>query len=107
MNDESLLPPEETTDPTGEPTSPPTEVSDLPADNWPLTEPAATENTDYYWEDLYEEQYQEVIQETVEPVTVEVIESIGSDLLHADLFGSFLICGTLVGLALLRNIHGT
>ena len=107
MNDESLLPPEETTDPTGEPTTPPTEVPNLPSDNWPLTEPAATENTDYYWEDLYEEQYQEVIQETVEPVTVEVIESVASDIILADLFGSFLVCGTLCGVALWRRIYGT
>ena len=35
------------------------------------------------------------------------MERIGSDILHADLFGSFLICGTLIGLFLFGRIHGT
>lgn len=35
------------------------------------------------------------------------MERIGSDIVHADLFGSFLICGTLIGLSLLRYIRGT
>ena len=46
-------------------------------------------------------------EETTGTITVQVIESIGSDIIHANLFGSFLICGTLVGLVLLRKIHGT
>lgn len=48
-------------------------------------------------------------EETTEEIiiTLDDLHSVGSDLLHADLFGSFLICGTLIGLALLRNIHGT
>ena len=40
-------------------------------------------------------------------ITLDDLERVGSDMLHADLFGSFLVCGTLIGLALLRNIHGT
>lgn len=44
---------------------------------------------------------------TEEIVIVEVIETVGSDLVHANLFGSFLLCGTLIGLFLLRGIHGT
>lgn len=45
--------------------------------------------------------------EEAETITVQVIESVGQEIIHADLFGSFLICGTLVGLALMRKIHGT
>lgn len=40
-----------------------------------------------------------------EAITVEVIETIGSDIVHASLFGSFLVCGTLVGLALLGGLR--
>ncbi len=50
---------------------------------------------------------EEPVAVTTEPVYIEVIESVGSDIIHADLFGSFLICGTLIGLALLRKIYGT
>lgn len=50
---------------------------------------------------IYEETSAEVVYLTIE------MERIGSDILHADLFGSFLICGTLIGLALFRRIHGT
>lgn len=50
----------------------------------------------------------ETMPETVtQEITIEVIQEIAMDLIHADLFGSFLVCGTLVGLALLRKIHGT
>ena len=40
-------------------------------------------------------------------ITMEDLQSIGLDIVHADLFGSFLICGTLIALALFRGIHGT
>ncbi len=48
---------------------------------------------------------QETIENTVEPVTPDFIRSVASDLMHADLWGSLLICGTLVGLALLRGFY--
>ena len=50
-----------------------------------------------------------VTQETevVEAITIQDVQSIGSDIIHANLFGSFLICGTLIGLAILRKVHGT
>lgn len=38
-------------------------------------------------------------------ISLEDLHSVESNLAHVDLFGSFLICGTLVGLALLRNRH--
>ena len=47
------------------------------------------------------------IQETEAVVEVDPTAQYYSDLVHADLFGSFLICGTLIGLSLLRGIHGT
>ncbi len=49
----------------------------------------------------------ETIPMTTEPVYIEVIETVGSDIVHSTLFGAFLICGTLVGLAILRRIYGT
>lgn len=72
------------------------------------TLPEATEPV--YWLDLTEpteETVEGTIEETTEPVTVvEVIETVGSDLAHVILFGVFLIAGTLIGLALLRDRHG-
>lgn len=56
---------------------------------------------------IYEDLTGDTALETESIITVEVIEAIGSDIIHADLFGSFLVCGTLIGLALLRGIHGT
>lgn len=43
----------------------------------------------------------------VETITIQEVQSIGSDIAHSTLFGSFLICGTLIGLAILRKVHGT
>jgi len=47
----------------------------------------------------------EATEETVTVVTVQDIEVLGYNLAHVDLFGSFLVCGTLIGLALLRDRH--
>lgn len=110
MNEETFLAVEETSDSTGEPTTSPTEVQDLPTDDWIVTEttsdivdlPDAT-----IWEGFYGSEYQEVLETTSEPVTVEIIESVGSDICHSVLFSGFLVCGTLVGCALLRKIYGT
>lgn len=49
----------------------------------------------------------ETVPMTTEPIYIDVIESVGNDIVHSSLFGSFLICGTLVGLALFRRIYGT
>ena len=43
----------------------------------------------------------------VETITIQEVQAIGSDIIHTSLFGSFLICGTLIGLAILRKVHGT
>ncbi len=49
----------------------------------------------------------ESTEETVSLTVQETIELVGSDICHVSLFGSFLICGTLIGLALLRKVYGT
>lgn len=49
----------------------------------------------------------EATEETLSVVTFEAIQAVGSDIVHADLFGSFLICGTLVGIVLWRKLNGT
>lgn len=45
-------------------------------------------------------------ESTIQVVTVEVLETGVSTITHATLFGSFLVCGTLIGLFLLRGCHG-
>lgn len=74
---------------------------------------AATETTEAldspYTESLYLEEYLDPTEEPVEtePVYIQVIQDTGSAIVHADLFGAFLICGTLVGIFLLRGRYGT
>lgn len=48
-----------------------------------------------------------VTEAPTEPVYMDVIAETGSALMHSNLFGAFLICGTLVGLFLLRGRYGT
>lgn len=72
---------------TGEPATQESQSETAPADDWTVTE--GTDPT-----------------EEVETISIQVIESVGSDIIHADLFGSFLICGTLIGLAIWRKFDG-
>lgn len=77
--------------------------------DWSITEPSAalepTQETISY--DFSGTTVVETMPETVtQEITIEVIQSIALDQMHVSLFGSFLICGTLVGLALLRDRHG-
>lgn len=63
-------------------------------------------------EELMPEEYMPEPTTTVETttetvVTVDVIQSVCSDQVHVQLFCSFLICGLLIGLFLLRGLHGT
>ena len=83
MNDETENNPGE----TGEPAPQESQGETAPADDWAVDE--ATEPT-----------------EEVETITIQVIESIGSDIIHADLFGSFLICGTLIGVTIWSKFYG-
>ena len=67
-----------------------------------------TEETEETVEETQEETVAETVPETVtQEITIEVIQDLTWGQIHADLWGSFLICGTLIGLALWRNIHGT
>ena len=96
MNDETLQT-EELSVPETEASLPDETAADEAADG------AVTEGTIY--EDLAGAATEETTAEIV--LTQEDFQAATADLIHADLFGSFLVCGTLVGLALLRNIHGT
>ena len=88
-----------------EETTIPTEMSASPEAASPIesTVPESTETFD--WSLMFEDPTEETTAEVV--ITLDDLHSVGSDMMHADLFGSFLICGTLIGLFLLRGIHGT
>lgn len=74
----------------------------------PETEPEQLEGTQAtIYEDFSGAEYEETTEVTEEVVTVEVLESVGSDIAHASLFSGFLVSGTLVGIFLLRKIYGT
>jgi len=71
-----------------------------------VTEPDAAEATEasdgaMIYEDLSGSEEQETIAGTV--ITLDDLQSISNYNAHVDLFGSFLVCGTLVGLFLLRD----
>lgn len=50
---------------------------------------------------------EETVVMNVETITLADYKSGISDICHVNLFGSFLICGTLIGLAIMRKIYGT
>ena len=115
MNVETTVPAPETIPEPIEPSAPETTETAPEATDGAViqetTEPV-TEGTDptieTFYKDLLLTEPVETIAETTEPVViVDVIETVGSDIVHANLFSGFLICGTLVGLALLRKIYGT
>ena len=96
MNEETTLPSAESTVPETE-APPPTETEAPEA-----ADGAMTEGTIY--EDLSGMEYQETVAGTV--ISLDDLQSIANYNAHVDLFGSFLVCGTLVGLALLRDRYG-
>ena len=89
MNEETVLETTPETVPVSE--SPTSESESLPAasDDW------VVDQTEYV----------DPIQETEAITVVEAVQTAATDLAHVNLFGSFLICGTLVGIFLLRNRH--
>lgn len=97
MNEETTLPIEEPSVPEAE--------SSLPAETEAAQtfDGALTEDTIY--EDFSGSNIEETVAGTV--ISMEDLERVSSDMLHADLFGSFMICGTLIGLFLFGRIHGT
>ena len=51
--------------------------------------------------------YVVVSEEPTAPVYMSILQDTESAIVHSNLFGAFLICGTLVGLFLLRGRYGT
>lgn len=88
---------------TNEETVLPTEMA-----NDPAVETVVSDSTDLYFatEDgaLI---VADSVQETETSSIIQAVETAATDLAHVNLFGSFLICGTLIGLALFRRIYGT
>jgi len=104
MNDETENVPGE----AGEPVTQATEATTVPVDDWTVTEETneiPETMADVPTEESVLEDLPESTEETVS-LTIQVIEEYGSGMIHANLFGSFLVCGTLIGLFLWRNIHG-
>lgn len=119
MNEETTVPMEETVPESIEPpateipqTAPETTDGTVEATE-PITEPPATsapviQATDPTQETIFYDDLTAATEETTEAVViVDVIETAATDLAHVNLFGSFLICGTLVGIKLLEKINGT
>lgn len=107
--DETVLATEEATDPVAEPVTSPDETEAAASGDGSLTEDEneVSETVAYIpTEEFVLEDGSEATEETVS-ITLADIQAVGSDIVHADLFGSFLICGTLIGLALLRKVYGT
>lgn len=93
---------EETTFPTEE-TTIPTEVTTAPTESVPVTEPPGDDTGETVPLETIPGETLEIEltepEETVQTFTIEDVRQIGSDIVHADLFGSFLVCGTLMGIA--------
>lgn len=110
MNEETTVPSEAPTVPVSEPVTVPaeTEVPET-TDGTVTDETFSFETLETFYEDIPSAEAaetgvpEETIAATEEVAIVDVIESVGSDIAHVSLFGSFLICGTLVGLVLLRD----
>ena len=92
MNEETTVPTEIISDPVAE----------------PVTEPVQTEaaTSDLHL-DLTEEISEETVAMELQTVTLVDFQQGVSDICHVSLFSSFLLCGTLIGLALFRRIYGT
>ena len=83
--------------------------SENPAEMLPDPGAEQTSQTDQA-EDLLldlEVDEEETIAVELVPITVQDFRAGVNDICAASLFGSFLLCGTLIGLAILRKIYGT
>ena len=109
MNEETTVPTEEVSDPGTQPVTAPDETEAAATGDGSVTEEdneISETVAELPSEELVLEDGTEATEETVS-ITLADIQAVGSDIVHADLFGSFLICGTLIGLALLRKVYGT
>lgn len=81
----------------------------VPSDPVPesVTEPVQTEAAASDLLDLTEEVPEETVTVELQALTLVDFQQGVSDICHVSLFGSFLLCGTLIGLALLRKVYGT
>ena len=95
--------------PTEEPTVPTIEAIEttFPEETYEISETVAYLATEGLVLEDGSETVQETVPMTTEPVIIDIIETSSSNIVHANLFGSFLICGTLVGIFLLRGRYGT
>lgn len=110
MNEENTIPTEESSDPVTEPATSPDETEAASSGDGSVTEEENEISETMAvlpTEELVLEDGTEATEETLSLVSVEVVQDAAIAVAHADLFGSFLICGTLIGLALLRKIYGT
>ena len=103
---------EETTVPVTElmeePTAPVTESVEDPTNLEVIKDNEISETVGFVpTEEYVLEVGSEAVPETVAVVTVDIIETASSNIAHASLFGSFLVCGTLVGIFLLRGRYGS
>lgn len=108
MNEENTVPTEEVSDPGTEPVTSPDETEAAASGDGSVTEDeneVSETLADIPSEELVLEDGTEATEETVS-ITLEDLHAVGSAIMHADLAGSFLICGTLIGLVLWRKIHG-
>lgn len=113
MLNETTQPEVETTDPvtvpTEEATVSTTEAIEttVPEETHEIFETVAYIPTQGVVLEDYQENLQETVPVTTESVIIDIIETSSANIVHASLFGSFLVCGTLVGIFLLRGRYGT
>ena len=110
MNEETTIPTEEVSDPGTQPATAPDETEAAATGDGTVTEEdneISETVADIPSEEPVLEDLPESTEETISLTVQETIELVGSDICHVSLFGSFLICGTLIGLALLRKVYGT
>ena len=110
MNEETTVPTEEVSDPGTQPVTATDETEAAATGDGSVTEEdneISETVADIPSEEPVLEDGSEATEETVSVVTAEVLQAVGSDIIHTNLFGSFLICGTLVGIVLWRKVNGT
>lgn len=110
MNEETTIPTEEVSDPGTQPATSPDETEAAATGDGSVTEEdneISETVAELPSEELVLEDGTEASEETLSLLTAEVVQDAAIAVAHADLFGSFLVCGTLIGLALLRKVYGT